>query len=285
MNTVYLNGDYLSADEAKISPMDRGFLFGDGIYEVVPAYCGKMLGFTAHIERMNNGLNELEIELGYSTDTWRKICQELCEKNAGDNLGIYLHVSRGTDTKRNHAYPKDITPTVFAFAFEIAAEPVSDIDSATSYSVSLEQDKRWQRCHIKSTALLGNVIHYQHGAAAGNKETILYNRLDEITEASSSNVFIVKDGVISTPLLDNQILPGITRWLILTILHSFSDFKVQERIITKDELLNADEIWITSATKEVGPVTKVNGKLVADGKPGKVWQQVQSLFSKHKFDY
>lgn len=285
MGTVYLNGEYLSADEAKISPMDRGFLFGDGIYEVIPSYKGKMLGFGAHIERMNNGLNELEIKLDYSADTWRKICNDLCEKNHGDNLGIYLHVSRGADTKRAHGYPSNITPTVFAFAFEIPAEPKSDVDSATTYTVSLEQDRRWQRCHIKSTALLGNVMHYQHGAAAGNKETILFNRLEEITEASSSNVFIVKEGVISTPPLDNQILPGITRWLILNILHSHSDFKVQERIISKDELLDADEVWITSATKEVGPVVKVNGKLVGDGKPGAIWQQVQSLFTKHKFDY
>ena len=285
MGTVYLNGEYLGADEAKISPMDRGFLFGDGIYEVIPSYQGKMLGFGAHIERMNNGLNELEIKLDYSADTWRKICNDLCEKNQGDNLGIYLHVSRGADTKRAHGYPTNITPTVFAFAFEIPAEPKGDIDNATTYTVSLEQDRRWQRCHIKSTALLGNVIHYQHGAAAGNKETILFNRLEEITEASSSNVFIVKDAVISTPPLDNQILPGITRWLILNILHSYSNFKVQERIISKDELLDADEVWITSATKEVGPVVKVNGKLVGDGKPGAVWQQVQSLFTKHKFDY
>lgn len=285
MGTVYLNGEYLGADEAKISPMDRGFLFGDGIYEVIPSYQGKMLGFGAHIERMNNGLNELEIKLDYSADTWRKICNDLCEKNQGDNLGIYLHVSRGADTKRAHGYPTNITPTVFAFAFEIPAEPKGEIDNATTYTVSLEQDRRWQRCHIKSTALLGNVIHYQHGAAAGNKETILFNRLEEITEASSSNVFIVKDAVISTPPLDNQILPGITRWLILNILHSYSDFKVQERIISKDELLDADEVWITSATKEVGPVVKVNGKLVGDGKPGAVWQQVQSLFTKHKFDY
>lgn len=285
MGTVYLNGEYLGADEAKISPMDRGFLFGDGIYEVIPSYQGKMLGFGAHIERMNNGLNELEIKLDYSADTWRKICNDLSEKNQGDNLGIYLHVSRGADTKRAHGYPTNITPTVFAFAFEIPAEPKGDIDNATTYTVSLEQDRRWQRCHIKSTALLGNVIHYQHGAAAGNKETILFNRLEEITEASSSNVFIVKEGVISTPPLDNQILPGITRWLILNILHSYSNFKVQERIISKDELLDADEVWITSATKEVGPVVKVNGKLVGDGKPGAVWQQVQSLFTKHKFDY
>lgn len=275
----------MNAEHAKISPMDRGFLFGDGIYEVIPAYNGNMLGFAAHIERMKNGLNELEIVLDYTADTWREICQQLCEKNHGENLGIYLHVSRGADTKRAHAYPSGITPTVFAYAFEIPAQPVSDIDNATTYTVSVEQDKRWQRCHIKSTALLGNVIHYQHGAAAGNKETILYNRLDELTEASSSNVFIVKDGVISTPPLDNQILPGITRWLILTILHSYSDFKVQERIITKQELFAADEVWITSATKEVGPVVKLNGQLVADGKPGKIWQQVQSLFTEHKFDY
>lgn len=285
MSTVYLNGDYMSAEHAKISPMDRGFLFGDGIYEVIPAYHGKMLGFAAHIERMNNGLNELEINLDYTADQWREICQQLCEKNQGDNLGIYLHVSRGADTKRAHAYPNGITATVFAYAFEIPAQPVSDSDKAKTYTVSVEQDKRWQRCHIKSTALLGNVIHYQHGAAAGNNETILFNRLDELTEASSSNVFIVKDGVISTPPLDNQILPGITRWLILTILHSHSDFKVQQRIITKQELFAADEVWITSATKEVGPVVKLNGQPVADGKPGKVWQQVQSLFTKHKFDY
>lgn len=285
MSTVYLNGDYMSAEHAKISPMDRGFLFGDGIYEVIPAYNGKMLGFAAHIERMNNGLNELEINLDYTADQWREICQQLCEKNQADNLGIYLHVSRGADTKRAHAYPNNITPTVFAYAFEIPPQPVSDIDNAKTYTVSVEQDKRWQRCHIKSTALLGNVMHYQHGAAAGNSETILYNRLDELTEASSSNVFIVKNGVISTPPLDNQILPGITRWLIINILHSHSDFKVQQRVITKQELFAADEVWITSATKEVGPVIKLNDQPVADGKPGKIWQQVQSLFTKHKFDY
>ncbi|KPH65586.1 D-alanine aminotransferase [Pseudoalteromonas porphyrae] len=285
MSTVYLNGDYMDAEHAKISPMDRGFLFGDGIYEVIPAYNGDMLGFTAHIERMNNGLNELEIVLNYTPDTWRIICDQLCNKNQGKNFGIYLHVSRGADTKRAHAYPTGITPTVFAYAFEIPEQPVSIIESATTYTVSLEQDKRWQRCHIKSTALLGNVIHYQHGAAAGNKETILYNGLGELTEASSSNVFIVKDGVISTPPLDNQILPGITRWLIINILHSHSELKVHERRISKEELLDADEVWITSATKEVGPVIKINDTLIGTGKPGKTWQRVQSLFTLHKFDY
>ncbi|WP_278404674.1 D-amino acid aminotransferase [Pseudoalteromonas ruthenica] len=285
MSLVYLNGDYMPPEQAKISPMDRGFLFGDGIYEVVPAYHGKMLGFDAHIQRMQSGLAAIDIELDYTAQQWRQICDTLIAKNPGPNQGIYLHVSRGADSKRNHAYPQGITPTVFAFCFELPGEPVCDPELATNYHVSLEQDKRWQRCNIKSTALLGNVMHYQSGAAAGNKETILFNSDEQITEASSSNVFIVKDGVISTPPLDHQILPGITRWLILTILAEYSDFAVQQRVISKAELLNADEVWITSATKEVGPVVKVADQVIGSGQPGPVWQQVQSLFSQHKFDY
>ncbi|MEO2267484.1 D-amino acid aminotransferase [Pseudoalteromonas sp. YIC-656] len=285
MSLVYLNGQYMPPEEAKISPMDRGFLFGDGIYEVVPAYHGKMLGFDAHVARMRDGLAAIEIELDYSGDTWREICDTLISKNPGPNQGIYLHVSRGTDSKRNHAYPQGVKPTVFAFCFELPGEPTNDESTATSYQVSLEQDRRWQRCNIKSTALLGNVMHYQTGARAGNKETILFNAKDEITEASSSNVFIVKDGIISTPPLDNQILPGITRWLILQIVHSHSDLKIQERVISKEELLNADEVWITSATKEVGPVVKVDEKVIGEGKPGPMWQRVQTLFTAHKFDY
>ncbi|MBS3797987.1 MULTISPECIES: aminotransferase class IV [unclassified Pseudoalteromonas] len=285
MSQVYLNGDYMAPEEAKISPMDRGFLFGDGIYEVIPAYHGKMLGFNAHIERMQQGLAAIEIALDYSPAQWREICETLLSTNPGPNQGIYLHVSRGTDSKRNHAYPSNVAPTVFAFCFTLPGEPSKDADTATSYEVSLEQDRRWQRCNIKSTALLGNVMHYQSGARVGNKETILYNALGEITEASSSNVFIVKDGVIATPPLDTQILPGITRWLILQIVHSHSELRIEERVISKDELLSADEVWITSATKEVGPVLKVDGKQIGQGRPGPMWQRVQGLFSQHKFDY
>ncbi|WP_105213827.1 aminotransferase class IV [Pseudoalteromonas sp. T1lg22] len=285
MSQVYLNGDYMAPEEAKISPMDRGFLFGDGIYEVIPAYHGKMLGFNAHIERMQQGLAAIEIALDYGIEQWREICETLLSTNPGPNQGIYLHVSRGTDSKRNHAYPSGVAPTVFAFCFTLPGEPSCDADKASSYEVSLEQDRRWQRCNIKSTALLGNVMHYQSGARVGNKETILFNALGEITEASSSNVFIVKDGVIATPPLDTQILPGITRWLILQIVHTHSELRIEERVITKDELLDADEVWITSATKEVGPVLKVDGKQIDQGRPGPMWQRVQSLFSQHKFDY
>ncbi|MFY8274746.1 aminotransferase class IV [Pseudoalteromonas sp. SSDWG2] len=285
MSLVYLNGEYMAPEEAKISPMDRGFLFGDGIYEVIPAYYGKMLGFDAHVARIQEGLAAIEINLDYTGEQWRAICDTLISNNPGPNQGIYLHVSRGTDSKRNHAYPRGIAPTVFAFCFELPGEPTADAHSATTYTVSLEQDRRWQRCNIKSTALLGNVIHYQSGAREGNKETILFNAKDEITEASSSNVFIVKDGVIATPVLDNQILPGITRWLICEIVRSHSELVIEERVVTKAELLSADEVWITSATKEVGPVVKVADTVIGEGKPGKIWQQVQTLFTTHKFDY
>ncbi len=285
MSVVYLNGEYMNAEDAKISPMDRGFLFGDGIYEVIPSYDGKMLGFKAHIERMKNGLAAIEIPLGYDETAWRDICENLCHRNQGENLGIYLHVSRGADTRRSHAYPTGLTPTVFAFSFEIPPPPGNDPDTVSCYTVSLEEDKRWQRCNIKSTALLGNLMHFQQGVAEGNKETILYNRFGEITEASSSNVFIVSGGVIATPALDNQKLPGITRWLILTILREHSDLRVEERIITKEELLEADEVWVTSATKEIAPVVRVANCQIGNGRPGPVWLKVHTLFARHKFDY
>lgn len=285
MSVVYLNGEYLPMAEAKISPMDRGFLFGDGIYEVVPSYEGQFVGFGPHIDRMLNGLAEVEIKNDFTKAFFKEICSQLCEKNGNGNLGIYLHVSRGADTKRFHAYPEGITPTLFAYTFEIPPAPTADINKAKTYKVATHQDLRWQRCNIKSTALLGNVMHYQQGHKAGYDETLLFNAQNELTEAASCNAFIVKDGIVITPELDTQKLPGITRLVLLNILQKYSDIKVEERIVTRDEVLNADEVWITSSTKQVGAVVEMDGKAVADGKIGPVWQQAQTLFSKHQFDF
>ncbi|NVK25099.1 MAG: D-amino acid aminotransferase [Gammaproteobacteria bacterium] len=285
MSIVYLNGEYMPAHEAKISPMDRGFLFGDGIYEVVPSYGGQFVGFEPHMTRMFDGLAAIEIQHEFSLEYFRDVCQTLCEKNGNGNLGIYIHISRGTDVKRHHAYPKDVRPTLFAYTFDIPAAPSADIEKAKTYKVNTHQDLRWQRCNIKSTALLGNVMHYQHGHAAGCDETLLFNADNQLTEASSCNAFIVKDGVVLTPNLDSQKLPGITRLILLDILKKYSDIKVEERIITRAEVDNADEIWITSSTKQVGAVVELDGKPVNGGKIGPVWQQAQSLFSTHQFDY
>jgi len=286
MSTVFLNGDYMPIEEAKISPLDRGFLFGDGIYEVIPSYFGKMVGFQGHIERMNNGLKAIGIELNWTDVQWQSLCESLSDKNGAGPLGIYLHVSRGADTKRFHAYPENIEPTVFAMTFEIAVPKTPDLATVgKGYALTSTEDLRWQRCQIKSTSLLGNVLHFQEGYEAGSQETLLYNSDNELTEASASNIYVIKDGVVATPIQDNQILPGITRQLVLDILTRDGSIKVEERVITLDEVNDADEIWISSSSKEIAPVTMVDGKLVGDGKVGPVWLKAATLYSDNKFSY
>ncbi len=285
MSIAFLNDNFLPLEQAKISPLDRGFLFGDGIYEVVPSYHGKLLGFNAHLDRMRTGLEGINLQLGWSHEKWKSICDELCNQNGNGNLGLYLQVSRGADIKRYHAFPENVKPTVFGFAFEIGASPSSDKGSAKTFSVSTAEDLRWQRCHIKSTALLGNVLHFQYGHENGDDETILYNDRHELTEAAACNVFIVKNRVISTPPLDNQLLPGITRNLLIDILKKHSNLDIQERVVHMDEVNNADEIWITSSTKEIGPVIKIDGRPVGNGMIGDIWVEAQKLFTKHKYDY
>ena len=285
MSIAYLDGSYMPIEQAKISPMDRGFLFGDGIYEVVPSYAGKMVGFGPHIARMQNGLAAVGIKLDWSEDNWAELCNRLINENGAGNLGIYLHVSRGADSKRFHAFPNNIAPTVFAYAFEIAPPPVADKALAKAYKVSTTRDLRWERCHIKSTALLGNVLHFQHGYERGHDETLLFNANNELTEASACNAFIVKDGKVITPPLDNQLLPGITRHILLDVLRRDGSIAVEERSVSMDEVLNADEVWITSSSKEVAPVTQIDGKAVGNGEVGEVWLAAQTLYSAAKFDY
>ena len=285
MSIVYLNGDYLPMAEARISPMDRGFLFGDGIYEVVPSYDGKLVGFGPHMQRMQSGLDALEIKLHIEQHAWRKVAGELITRNGSGNLGLYFHVSRGADTQRHHAYPEGITPTIYAFAYDIPQQPAADKSKAVTYTVSTAEDLRWKRCNIKSTALLGNVMHFQQSYAEGHSETVLYNPQGELTEAAACNVFVVKDGIVATPLLDHQKLPGITRQMLLEILRRDGSIAVQERVVTLAELHNADEVWLSSSSKDIAPVIAVDGKPVGDGKIGDVWLAAQTLYHAHKFDF
>ena len=285
MNIAFLNGTYLPLDEARISPMDRGFLFGDGVYEVVPSYAGKMVGFAPHIERINNGLTAIGIDLGWSENDWSDLCAQLIEKNGAGNLGIYIQVSRGADSKRFHGFPENVTPTVFAFAFNIAPPPVADKALAKKYTASTARDLRWERCQIKSTALLGNVLHFQQGQDQGNDETLLFNAENQLTEASSCNAYIIKDGVVITPPLDNQLLPGITRHILLDILRRDGSIPVEERIVTMDEVLNADEVWITSSSKEIGAVVEIDGEPIGNGQVGDIWLKAQTLYSASKYNY
>ena len=287
MTTAFLNGDFLPLSEAKISPMDRGFLFGDGIYEVIPTYSGTPVGFNGHAARMAEGLRAIGIDNPYNNEAWHDIVTKLVEKNSSNftsaNIGVYLHVSRGTDTKRFHAYPSNIAPTVFGFVFEIAPPQVVSRTDVKPLKVTLEQDKRWQRCHIKSTSLLGNVMHFQQGVDAGVNETILYNQDGYITEASSCNVFMVKDGVIYTPPLNHELLPGITRAIALEAF-TCAGLDVNETWFSKESLLNADEVWLTSSSKEIAPVVAVDGKTIGTGDVGEVWEKAIKAYHAHKFE-
>jgi D-alanine transaminase len=174
---------------------------------------------------------------------------------------------------------------VYAFVFEIPPPPRAEKSQQNRWTVATTEDMRWKRCNIKSTALLGNVMHYQHGHAQGHKETILYNSAGEITEAAACNVFIVKNGVVATPALDYQKLPGITRLMLLEILRRDGSIPVEERVVTLAELRAADEVWLTSSSKEIAPVVEIDGKPVGDGEIGDTWLQAQTLYSTHKFDF
>jgi D-alanine transaminase len=284
---AFLNGEFMPLSEAKISPMDRGFLFGDGIYEVIPTYHGKAVGMTGHLSRMRDGLAAISITNPYNAQQWQQNLNGLIDANASHfpngNIGVYFHISRGTDTKRYHAYPQNITPTVFGFAFEIAPSQPLEAANVKPFKVALEEDKRWQRCHIKSTSLLGNVMHFQAGVDSGVQETILHNSDGIITEASSCNVFMVKDNAIFTPPLDNQLLPGITRQIALEAFKR-AGLAVEEKWFTKEDLFNADEVWLTSSSKEIAPVIEVDGKTIGSGEVGPMWEKAIKAYHNYKFE-
>ncbi len=286
MSTVYLNGTYLPMEEARISPMDRGFLFGDGIYEVIPCHDGRSVGLGLHLERLQRGLDAIDIKLDVDADEWREILETLCAaQSPSKHLGVYIQISRGADERRQHAMPEGIEATRYAFAFEIPPPPSADKARVKRFSVSTTRDLRWQRCHIKSTSLLGNVLHYEHGRKQGAQETLLFNERDELTEAAACNVFVVRDGVIATPELDHQKLPGITRHMLLDMLRRHSPRRVEERPVHRREVDEADELWLTSSSKEIAPIVAVDGRPVGDGDVGDVWLEAQDLFCKHRFDY
>ena len=240
---VYLNGEYMPAEQATISPLDRGFLFGDGIYDVTPSYGGRMVGLQLHMERMKNGLQSIGIDNPLSDNQWQDIAMNLSEKNGGQNLGIYFQVSRGNEGRRFHGFPANTKPTVLGMVIEIAPHPeVPDRKTKSGLRVISTEDLRWRHCDIKSTALLGNVLHFQESYELQRDETIMYNSYEELTEASCSNVFIVKDGVVATPTLDHQLLPGISRHMAIESMRADGTIEVQERVVTMSEVRNADEV-------------------------------------------
>lgn len=285
MAIAFLNDDFVPLEEARISPMDRGFLFGDGIYEVIPSYGGKLIGLDLHLTRLENGLNEIKIDIPWNRAALTAIFKKLMDQNGNGNLGIYLQITRGVTMKRNHAFPATTIPTLFAYTFDIPAPVTGDPDKVTHWKVTTRRDLRWQRCHIKSTSLLGNVLHMMEGVNDGGGEVLMFDANDQLTEAAACNVFVVHGNEVKTPPLDQHKLAGVTRDMALQILRAHSSLKVTETQITRDEVLHADEVWLSSSTKELEPVVSIDGRAVGDGQPGPIWSQAQSLFDLHRFDH
>jgi D-alanine transaminase len=270
---VYLNGDFMPISEAKISVLDRGFLFGDGVYEVIPAYGGHLFRLEQHLQRLDNSLNAIEMEPPLGYEAWRTILERLLQQGEGDQ-SVYLQVTRGVADKRDHEIPKGITPTLFAMASPISQPAQEKLKSGIDV-ITLD-DIRWQFCNIKATTLLANVLLKQRAIDEGKVEAILI-RDGLALEGSVSNLFIVLNGLIITPPKSNLLLPGITRDLVMELAAS-AGMPYSEASITVQDLEMAEEIWMTSSTKEVMAVRSLNGNPVGNGKPGPVWQQMTQLY-------
>lgn len=280
MATAFLNGQFLPLEEARISPLDRGFLFADGIYEVIPAYNGQLFRLDEHLNRLDNSLTAIALPNPLPRAEWRQLFEQLIAKNGGGNIYIYLQISRGAATKRDHAFPNPpVPPTVFAMTGVIATPAADMPDTASGVSAITLDDIRWSRCDIKSTALLANVLMRQQAINEGAAEAILV-RDGFATEGTASNFFIVTQGIIVTPPKSHLILPGITRDLVVELARQHH-MPVDEREVTEAELRAADEIWLSSSTKEVVPVARLNGHTLGDGKPGPVWRKM----ARHYIDY
>ena len=277
MSTVYLNGEFVPDNTACVSVLDRGFIFGDGVYEVIPAYHGKLFRLTEHLSRLQNSLDAIRIINPYTVEQWRSVLNELIAHNGGGNLSVYLQVTRGV-AKRDHALPADTKPTVFAMANPLQPPKKQELENGIKAITT--PDYRWLNCHIKAISLLPNVLLRQQAIDANATEAILL-RNGEATEGAASNLFIVENDVIVTPPKGPFLLPGITRDLILELAEQ-DHISCEETVIPEQRLREADEVWITSSTKEVLPVTTLDGEPVGDGKPGPMWHKVIKLFSNFK---
>ena len=278
MSQVFLNGEFLPLDQARIPVLDRGFLFGDGVYEVIPAYGGRLFRLEQHLDRLGNSLRAIRIEQPHGHGEWRQILERLLAANDGSDQSIYLQVTRGAHTKRDHAIPPGLQPTVFAMATPIAA-PNPAIAERGIHAVTRE-DIRWHRCDIKAVTLLAAVLLRQEAADEDAMEAILV-RDGLATEGAASNLFIVQDGVIVTPPKGADLLPGITRDLVLELAVK-EGLAHREVPITREQLEQADEVWLTSSTREVMPVTRLDGRSVGDGRPGPVWRRMSALYRAYK---
>jgi D-alanine transaminase len=269
----YLNGRLLPLEEARISAFDRSFLFGDGVYEVIPVRRGQARRLPSNLARLRRSLNELHIRNPHTHEQWHQIVGQMISANGGGDIYVYLQVSRGAELGRNHAPLPEIEPTVFGFCSALPMPSAETLEQGVACITA--KDTRWARCDIKSVALLANVLLRQQAVEAHASETILL-RDGMLTEASASSVYVISGGRICTPPNSQALLPGTTRSLIEELADRHG---IPRRVdgVTEVELRCADEVWLSAATRGVVAVTSIDGRPVNNGRPGPLWRRMHEL--------
>lgn len=286
MNIVYLNEQFIPLEQAHLSVLDRGFLFADGIYDVISIYRGRLFRLTEHLERLEHNLSAIKLPINNTRLDWTILFSELLQKNAitsdTKEKALYLQITRGAAKIRKHAFPHpSIPPTVFAMIMDLDT-PDEKTQQQGIHAVTHE-DIRWKYCSIKSTALLPNILLSQDARKQGAKEVILI-RDNWVVEGCRSNLFIVKHHTIITPPESDALLIGTSRNLILELAKKYA-LSYQERNISKTELLAADEVWATSATLDITPITKIDGHTIGTGQAGPIWNKMMRYYQQYKNSY
>ena len=278
MTFAFFNDGFFPIEEIKISPFDRGFLFGDAVYEVIPVYKKKLFLIDEHLSRLVRSLEETKIPKPQKWDQLKEIFTELIYLNQFSNQSIYLQISRGVEIKRSHIPSKKLEPTLFITSSSLPPNPYRKNKDRRGIKASLLEDKRWKRCDIKSVNLLPNVLALTKAHSSGFEDVIFYEG-DEVTEGASSNIFLVFGKEVISPPQSNKILSGITRNYIISLLERLG-LNFTEKIVKIDDLFEADEVWLTSSTREVQPVSEIDGKELTLSDPiNSYWRKILEVFN------
>lgn len=276
-DAVYLNGEFMPLEKARIPVLDRGFIFGDGVYEVIPAYSRHPFRLPEHLRRLQNSLDAIRLANPMTDAEWTRLIHDLIARNAGEDQSVYLQVTRGV-AKRDHVFPEDARPTVFVMSGPLATPAKDLVDNGVPCITAT--DYRWLKCNVKSVSLLANCLLRQSAADAGAVEVVLF-RDGYLTEASASNVFVVRNGKLLAPPKNHLVLPGITYDVVLE-LAAAQGIPVEVRDIPEQEVRSADELWVTSSTKEVLAVATLDGRPVGSGRPGAVFKVIHQAYQEFK---
>jgi D-alanine transaminase len=274
---AYLNGEFLPLSRARISPLDRGFIFGDGVYEVIPIYARRVFRLDDHLRRLDRSLAGIRLPNPHSHSEWTEIIRELVRRSVHQDQSLYLQITRGV-AKRDHAFPKDVPPTVFLMANALSVPTEEAVERGVAAATLI--DNRWLRCDLKTTALLPNVLLRQQAVDTGAVEAVLL-RDGLLTEGAASNIFVVKNGVLLIPPKSHLILPGITYDVVVELAQEHG-IRYEIRDVSEAELRSAQELWLSSSTREVLAITRLDGQAVGNGQPGPLFRRIHALFQELK---